>query len=121
VFATAPGEHACWTALVVDPALRDTPSHIRLVGHYDTELAAIDAAAQLADALNECLIPGEAPLTVTAFGIEPAMPAGEAAGRTDPPPGAEPLSHIGRPIAYGGTPLTGHADRSDLDAAPLSR
>jgi hypothetical protein len=73
VFAAAPVEHRCWTTMVVDPALRDTPGHTRLVGVFDTEMAATDAAAQLADALNECLIPGEAPLTATAVGIEPAV------------------------------------------------
>jgi hypothetical protein len=86
VFAAAPVEHRCWTAMVVDPALRDTPGYTRLVGVYDTEVAATDAAAQLADALNECLIPGEAALTATAVGIEPAVGSVH-----DAEPGATPI------------------------------
>jgi hypothetical protein len=97
VFAAAPVEHRCWTAMVVDPALRDTPGHTRLVGVYDTEMAAVDAAAQLADALNECLIPGEAPLTAAAVGIEPAVgPVHDADPGTTPtgrrPCATHPLS-----------------------------
>jgi hypothetical protein len=110
VFEAAPVDHHLgWTAMVVDPALRDTPSHVRLVGYYDTELAAVDAAANLADALNECLIPGEAPLTATALAIEPAN-------------GCEPRSHIRLPMAYTASPLdSSNTVLTDLDGAPLSR
>lgn len=106
VFAAAPDDQLCWTAMVVDPALHDTPSHIRLIGHYETELAALDAAVQLADELNECLLPGEAPLTATALGIEPTNP--------------EPLSRTGLPIAYTGTPLAGRGVLADLDGAAFN-
>jgi hypothetical protein len=79
--------------MVVDPALRDTPGHTRLVGVYDTEMAAVDAAAQLADALNECLIPGEAPLTATAVGIEPAVgPVRDEADPGTTPTGRRPCA-----------------------------
>jgi hypothetical protein len=88
VFAAPPVDHLAWTAMVVDPSLHDTPSHFRLVGLYETELAAIEAATQLADALNECLIPGEAPLTAAALGIESSVGPMEDADR-----------------AYSGTPL----------------
>lgn len=64
-------EHLWWTVMVVDPALHDTPSHIRLVGHYDSEFEAMDAADRLAADLNCCLVPGEAPLSTTPLGIEP--------------------------------------------------
>ena len=68
--------------MVVDPALHDTPGHIRLVGHYETEVAAIDAATQLADALNECLLPGEAPLTAPRSGSSPR--SGQSKVQTSP-------------------------------------
>jgi hypothetical protein len=64
-------EHIWWTLMVVDPALHDTASHIRLVGHYETEFEAVGAADRLAAELNCCLVPGEAPLTTTPLGIEP--------------------------------------------------
>lgn len=83
LFAAAPTDQLCWTVLVVDPALYETPGHVRLVGHYETEIAAIGAADQLADALNACLVPGEARLTATAFAIEPAAGHGSGADAAD--------------------------------------
>jgi hypothetical protein len=83
LFASSPNEHISWTAMVTDPALHDTPSHIRLVGHYETELDAVEAAHHLADELNGCLLPGEAPLTATALGIEPDEAHHEGVGSPD--------------------------------------
>ena len=83
-------EHIWWTIMVVDPALIDTPSHVRLVGHYATEIQALDASYQLEKELNCCLVPGEAPLTTKPLGIEPeptliearrASTSGSPAGR----------------------------------------
>ena len=73
LFDPSSGEHIWWTVMVVDPALHETPSDLRLVGHYETELEAVDAAAQLAAELNRCLVPGEAPLTTRPLGIEPEV------------------------------------------------
>ena len=71
LFGPPRAEHSWWTVMVADPALHDTPSHIRLVGHYDSEFEALDAAERLAADLNCCLVPGEAPRTTTPLGIEP--------------------------------------------------
>lgn len=110
VFAAEPADHLCWTAMVVDPALHDTPSHIRLVGQYGTELAAMDAAYQLADALNECLVPGEAPLTATALGIEPAP---------EPDEGRGPGRHTATRRAIGPDPLDQPLHHEPLNHEPL--
>lgn len=83
LFSPLPVEHIWWTIMVVDPALIDTPSHIRLVGHYPTELEALDASYQLADELNCCLVPGEAPLTTKPLGIEPESAISRAPDRVE--------------------------------------
>ena len=96
LFAAAPADHIWWTVLVTDPALHETPSHLRLVGHYQTEVAAVGAADQLADVLNTCLVPGEAPLTASALGIEPETALGiEPETALDPKAGARAANRDG--------------------------
>ena len=96
LFAAAPADHIWWTVLVTDPALHETPSHLRLVGHYQTEVAAVGAADQLADVLNTCLVPGEAPLTASALGIEPETALGiEPETALDPEAGAHAANRDG--------------------------
>lgn len=119
VFATAPAEHVWWTVIIMDPALHGTPSHMRLVGHYETEFAAVDAADRLAVELNACLVPGEAPITATAIGVEPEAPSGGPGAHVAAPmrPGAEPGDPAGgirrpgpvsdgAPAQRGGTPIS---------------
>ena len=94
LFAAPRADHVWWTVMVVDPALHDTPSHIRLVGHYETELAAVDAADVLGVELNSCLVAGEAALTTTPLGIEPEVAISRPGPRSRPPVRQPESSHI---------------------------